>query len=101
MKRDLYRRIGGWDKGFVSGQGENDIVMRGYELGCNVVTCKEAKVIVHHEDHNNNGRIRLDYHLHNRKHLLSLWTKNGKLLNKRTRVPNLFEDPISRTADQW
>jgi hypothetical protein len=40
--------LGGYDRRFVSGQSENDVVMRAYEAGGRVAICMDAMVYVHH-----------------------------------------------------
>jgi hypothetical protein len=48
MNREWFHKLGGYDKNFVSGQSENDVVMRGYEDGGRVEICMDCFVYVHH-----------------------------------------------------
>lgn len=41
--------LGGYDKNFISGQAENDVIMRVYEDGGRVEICMDAKLWVHHK----------------------------------------------------
>ena len=49
INRDYFvNKLGGYDKRFVSGQSENDVIMRVYEDGGRVEVCLEAFLYVHH-----------------------------------------------------
>ena len=102
MTKTLYHNLGGWDKRFVGGQGENDIILRAYQYGAKCVVCRDAKVLVHHNEvHGGVGRFRTEYHSHNRKTLLDMWVKDGVLSPVRLCEVNRFNDPISRWVDEW
>ena len=49
IHRDYFvNKLGGYDKRFVSGQSENDVIMRVYEDGGRVDICMNAFIYIHH-----------------------------------------------------
>ena len=48
VSREKFHELGGYDSRFVSGQSENDVVMRFLEIGGHVDVCMEAFLYVHH-----------------------------------------------------
>lgn len=49
IHRDYFvNKLSGYDRRFVSGQSENDVIMRVYEDGGRVEVCLDAKLYVHH-----------------------------------------------------
>jgi len=49
VSRDKFHELGGYDSRFVSGQSENDVVMRFIEKGGAVEVVKDSLVYVHHQ----------------------------------------------------
>ena len=47
-ERGLYMKIGGIDRRFITGQWENDLSMKVYELGGKVMVCPDAKCFLDH-----------------------------------------------------
>jgi len=60
LSRDyLVNTLGGYDKRFVSGQSENDVIMRVYQDGGRVEVCLDSMLYVHHKQvhpRDNQGR---------------------------------------------
>ena len=55
-------QLGGYDRRFITGQAENDLIMRVYEAGGKVELCKEAIVYIeHNKAHNEDTKIRKWY----------------------------------------
>ena len=48
VNRELFHKLGGYDRQFICGQAENDVVMRFIEIGGVVKTCQGAIVRVEH-----------------------------------------------------
>lgn len=48
VNRELFHKLGGYDRQFICGQAENDVVMRFLEIGGVVKTCQGAIVRVEH-----------------------------------------------------
>lgn len=76
-------KLGGYDKHFVSGQSENDVIMRVYEDGGRLEICMDAKLYVHHSEvhpKRHNGKsftpFRYDYNK-DRERLENCWIKGG------------------------
>ena len=66
LQRDYFvNKLGGYDKRFVSGQSENDVIMRVYEDGGRLEVCLDAKLYVHHRQVHrrdpNTGREKNDF----------------------------------------
>ena len=50
INREIFHQIGGYDKSFVSAQAENDIVMRVYEIGGQVILGTDSYVYIGHRE---------------------------------------------------
>jgi hypothetical protein len=78
MDMKFFRELGGYDRRFICGQAENDVVMRVRELGGKVEICQEAGVhIEHNKLHGGKSKFRTEdgypYHLHDKSTLISFW----------------------------
>jgi len=75
--------LGSYDRNFISGQSENDVVMRVYEDGGRVEFCREAFLYVYHKMvHPRDSRGREDnkfrkYYNEDRKVLETAWVREG------------------------
>lgn len=81
MNRELFHKIGGYDRNFISGQSENDIVMRVLELGGKVERSMDSFVhIFHQECHERRGPQgsgMRKYYVADREVLENLWIREG------------------------
>ncbi len=72
--------LGGYDRRFVSGQSENDVVMRAFEAGGRVELCLDCYVYVHHREVHppraQDNKFRQFYDL-DRKILEDCWVEGG------------------------
>lgn len=86
---NLLKQLGGYDKRFICGQAENDLVMRIYEIGGGLLLCNLAVVnIEHNKKHRGKSIFRTEdgfpYHKQDREFLEKCWIKqNGTVSNKR------------------
>lgn len=83
--RELYEMIGGYDNRFITGQAENDFLLRiAYQKGnTSSSLCPNAMVWADHNDHTNSGKFR-EYHAKDSLTLKHLWTNKDGLLHIRT-----------------
>ena len=78
MDRELFHELGGYDKRFVCGQAENDMVMRVYEIGGKVELCMDAYVQVHHTQVHQGARQEFrKWYPQDRVRLELCWVKEG------------------------
>lgn len=80
MSREFYNELGGIDKRYVSGQWDNDIVMRAMNEGGEVVLFTEkGEISLHHGNKHggNAGTFRTGY-LHDRTILEGAWAPQGR-----------------------
>ena len=115
INRDYFvNTLGGYDADFVSGQSENDVVMRVFEDGGRVEVCPEAKLYVHHRQVHppkpQDNRFRQFYNK-DREVLENCWipagygnyekdNKNIEISKTRLRPVKKFEDKDIRTVTQ-
>ena len=117
INRDYFvNTLGGYDADFVSGQSENDVVMRVFEDGGRVELCLEARFYVNHRQvHPRRGgkednKFRQWYNT-DRKVLEDCWipagygnyekdNKNVEISKTRLRPVKRFEDKDIRTVTQ-
>lgn len=117
INRDYFvNTLGGYDADFVSGQSENDVVMRVYEDGGRVEMCLEAKLYVHHNQVHPRKNGREDnkfrqWYSTDRKVLEDCWipagygnyekdNKNVEISKKRLRPVKRFVDDNITTVTQ-
>lgn len=78
MDRELLLKLGGYDKHFICGQTENDMVMRVLEVGGKVELCMESYVAVHHVAVHKGARGKFrKWYPQDRKRLEDCWVKEG------------------------
>ena len=91
MSKKLIDEVGRCDTAFITGNWENDLVLRGYEAGGTVYVCEN--VIAHSDsrkhDGENNYKI---YHHFESMILQDLWAENGLLTLKRKRPLKPFRN---------
>lgn len=73
---EFFRELGGYDKNFVAGQSENDVVMRAIAAGGRVQTAKDSKVLLNHGEAHGAYPFRKAYH-DDRRFLENCWVKEG------------------------
>ncbi len=76
INREWMLELGGYDRNFVCGQSENDLVMRGLVEGGEVKLVKEAKVYLHHAQCHGVYSFRSGYNT-DREYLENCWVKEG------------------------
>ena len=80
MNRKQLLSLGGYDKRFICGQAENDLVMRNYQDGGWLEICEPAKVYIeHNKAHKGISKFRVEdgynYHLEDRRILEDKWIR--------------------------
>ena len=75
--KDWLDRLGGLDRRYISGQYENDIVMRSNFGGGQVVKYEDAVVSINHKKKHGNTTKFWDDYDHDRKVLESSWVVGG------------------------
>jgi hypothetical protein len=91
MSRKLFLDLGGYDRRFIGGQSENDLVMRVYEAGGKVEVCPNASVRVDHRGGHlpiTMSAVRNSYS-RDRELLERLWTDGNGIRKNRL-------DPVER-----
>jgi hypothetical protein len=76
MSKQFMNEIGGYDKAFIGGQSENDLVMRAFEAGGSVHVDLEAHLWVNHRLHENPNKFRA-YYKWDREVLENAWVPTG------------------------
>jgi len=88
MDRTLFHELGGYDRRFVCGQSENDMVMRVYEIGGSGYLCLNSFVAVDHTNKHDWAHTRTNGFRHwypkDREILENAWCKRGYGYFKRT-----------------
>lgn len=87
LNREWFFKIGAYDRNFVSGQSENDVVMRAFEDGGRIINVPESKVYLNHEEVHGGFINKIQYRLgknsfrtgyfNDRRYLEECWVKNG------------------------
>jgi len=82
MDMKFLREVGGYDRRFICGQSENDLVMRAYERGARVIQTPYKVFVEHTKKHGGNGGsvFRANgqgYYSHDRSILEGSWLLNG------------------------
>ena len=96
MNRELLRQLGGYDRRFISGQSENDLVMRVYEIGGRVEICMNAFVHVRHSLIHPKPNLFREYYDSDRVFLENCWVIGGYGAYK-DRDKGKKDIPISKT----
>lgn len=87
MKRDWFNKLGGYDRNFISGQAENDIVMRAFQDNGVIRSVPKSKVYLNHEEVHGGFLNKIKYRLgknsfrtgyyNDRRYLEECWVKEG------------------------
>ncbi len=78
VNRELLMKLGGYDKQFICGQAENDVVMRFIEIGGRVELCMEGYVAVHHVAVHRGARGQFrKWYPQDRRRLEDCWVAQG------------------------
>jgi hypothetical protein len=102
MDREYFHQLGGYDKQFICGQSENDVVMRVYEDGGSMEICRGAHVWVEHRKMHHEGTVfRTNWYHEDRKVLEGCWVgADNSVLTKRTRPLDPFSNEGILTTTQ-
>ena len=103
VDRLLFKQLGGYDRRFICGQSENDVVMRFYEIGGRVEISNIPVYVNHNEAHHASGTVfRSGYYKEDRKVLEDAWMEGDIILSKRKYPIESFEDNeiITKTQSQ-
>ena len=107
MSREYLERLGGIDRRYICGQYENDIVMRIYEDGGELVQFKDAPIVVDHYVGHGGVTTVEGYNRpfgqgypHDRKILEGSWIKDGVVSKTRLDPVEKFEDQDILTKSQ-
>jgi len=83
VSKQLIDEVGGFDINFIAGQCENDLVLRGYEIGGYMKTV-DAKLFNMETKHEGERRFEPS-RAYEQQLLKDLWTKDGKYTGKRAK----------------
>jgi hypothetical protein len=100
MNREFFNELGGYDRRFMCGQSENDVVMRAFEAGGNIEISKVPVIVNHQKAHDSSGTVfRSGYFNHDRSILENSWIRNGIIQKKRLDTVERFvnEDILTKT----
>jgi hypothetical protein len=104
MNREFFHSLGGYDRRFICGQSENDVVMRVYEVGGILIVSNIPVYVNHQKAHDSSTVFRSGFYHEDRKVLESAWVLNNVIQNKRIVPVERFEgsigDLISTTQSQ-
>ena len=100
MNREWLMGLGGYDRNFICGQSENDVVMRALADGGRVELLKAAKVYVHHAQCHGDYPFRNGYNA-DRAFLESCWVNaDGTISKTRLKAFQPFGDYEIDTVNQ-
>lgn len=99
MNTEFFRELGGYDRRFICGQSENDVVMRVYEAG-GQLEIAPVPVLVHHQKSHNDTVFRSGYFNEDRKVLENSWIKDKVIQSKRLDAFQPFSDENILTVTQ-
>ena len=101
VNREMFNKLGGYDRRFVCGQSENDVVMRFLEIGGRVEISNVPVYVNHNANHGASSTVfRSGYYKIDREVLEAAWLDNGKILNKRKYPVESFEEKDILTITQ-
>jgi len=111
VHREKFAELGGYDSRFVSGQSENDVVMRFLEIGGHVEVCMEAFLYVHHRqvhprtpDGRKEVNLFREWYNTDRMVLENLWIPAGygnyEKDNKNVEISKTRLSPVQRFEDR-
>lgn len=101
VNREIFNQLGGYDRDFVCGQSENDVVMRFLEIGGRVEVSNIPIYAEHQKAHQSTGTFfRSNYYHKDREVLESCWVLDGVVQTKRLRPIKSFEEKDILTITQ-
>lgn len=92
VNREMFNKLGGYDRNFICGQSENDVVMRFLEIGGRVEITDIPVYVNHKKDHYQGTVFRSNFYLEDRKVLEGAWMKDGRIMTKRNYPVEPFSD---------
>lgn len=93
INRGYFHELGGYDRRFICGQSENDVVMRMYEAGGKLYVTDIPVIVDHRKSHHDSGTVfRSGYYLDDRRVLEDAWVRDGNIQPKRLREVERFDD---------
>lgn len=101
VNRELFLSLGGYDRNFLCGQSENDVVMRFLEIGGHVEVCPTASAIVDHYGAHYSGTVfrTNNYHI-DRAVLEAAWLRDGVVSQTRLKPVESFSPENILTITQ-
>jgi hypothetical protein len=101
MNREFFNELGGYDRRFICGQSENDVVMRAYEAG-GQLEIAPVPVIVNHKEAHHDTVFRSGFYKEDRKVLENSWILDGIIQQKRLDAFEPFskENILTETQSQ-
>lgn len=100
VNRDLFNKLGGYDRNFVCGQSENDVVMRFLEIGGRVEISNIPVYVEHEKNHIEGTVFRSGWFHKDREVLEDAWIQDGKILAKRKYPAEPFQEENILTKTQ-
>lgn len=98
---EFFRQLGGYDKNFVCGQSENDIVMRTCEVGGRVELVPDSVIAIKHRECHTTDKYKFSAGYGNdRGFLQKCWVSQGQVVNKRLFPFQPFEDKDILNSNQ-
>ena len=104
MENNYFKELGGYDRRFITGQSENDLCMRNYEAGGDLLICPDARVNLYHnlahQDNMTDSKFR-KWLPQNREFLEKCWINpDGTVSHKRLIPFEPFLDENILTVSQ-
>jgi hypothetical protein len=96
----FFRELGGYDRDFICGQSENDVVMRVYESGGRLELLPLQVIVSHQRAHMGGTVFRTNHYFDDRRVLESAWMDGNTILPKRKYPVNPFSDTDILTITQ-
>ena len=99
MNTKFFHELGGYDRRFICGQSENDVVMRVYEAG-GQLEIAPVPVLVHHQKAHSTTVFRQEFFGHDRSILEGSWIRDKIIQNKRLDMFEPFSSDNILTVTQ-
>lgn len=100
ISKQFLKELGGYDKSFICGQSENDVVLRAYNSGAQMFVCDSAIVYSSYERHNKQFNFRGPMYMYEKEIMNKLWVRNNKFNNERTVPFSPYSDKDILTISQ-
>ena len=99
MNSKFYDQLGGYDRNFICGQSENDVVMRALEAGGRVEMAMDAHIYIHHSECHGEYTFRKGYP-DDRGYLEKCWLTGNTYSKTRLKPLERFDDKDILTITQ-